>query len=91
MARPKGEPKLGGRQKGTPNKATINIRDSFKKLIENNLEQLEEDLLALKPAERIRAITELSKFCVPTLKAVDITDTTPKDAPPKRIIFERRD
>ncbi len=26
MARPKGSPKLGGRQKGTPNKATADIR-----------------------------------------------------------------
>lgn len=27
MARPKGQPKLGGRQKGTPNKDTALIRD----------------------------------------------------------------
>lgn len=87
---PKGQ-KLGGRKKGTPNKATVSIRDSFKKLIENNLEQLEADLLELKASERIRAIVELSKFCVPTLKSVDVTDTTPKDETPKRIIFVRRD
>ena len=91
MAKEKGDPKTGGRKKGTANKATTNIRDSFKKLIENNLEQLEEDLLVLKPSERIRAITELSKFCVPTLKSVDVTDTTPKEKEPKRIIFVRRD
>lgn len=83
--------KTGGRAKGVTNKDLLPIRDAFKKLIESNIEQLSSDLAALKPAERVRAITELSKFCVPTLKAVDITDTTPKDAPPKRIIFERRD
>ena len=27
MARPKGQPKLGGRQKGTPNKTTTAIKD----------------------------------------------------------------
>lgn len=27
MARPKGQPKLGGRQKGTPNKQTAAIKD----------------------------------------------------------------
>lgn len=86
---PKGV-KYGGREKGSINKATINIRDAFKSLIENNLEQIEMDLLMLKPAERIRAITELSKFCVPTLKAVDFTDNTKLDKAPLRIIFEKK-
>ena len=90
MEKEKRDPKTGGRKKGTANKATINIRDSFKKLIENNLEQLEEDLLVLKPNERIRAITELSKFCVPTLKAVDFTDNTISTKEPVRIIFEKK-
>ena len=82
--------KLGGRQKGTPNKATMSIRDSFKSMIENNLEQIEADLLMLKPAERIKAITELSKFCLPTLKAVDFKDQTPVEKKPKRIVFVTR-
>jgi hypothetical protein len=82
--------KLGGRQKGTPNKATTSIRDSFKSMIENNLEQIEADLLMLKPAERIKAITELSKFCLPTLKAVDFKDQTPVEKKPKRIVFIQR-
>ncbi len=90
MARPKGQEKLGGRQKGTPNKATINIRERFKFLIENNLEQIEADLLMIKPSERIKAITELSKFCVPTLKAIDFTDNTAPPKEPTRIIFEKR-
>ena len=78
MARPKGIPKSGGRQKGTSNKATIDIRDAFKAMIQNNLEQIEKDLLELRPEQRIKAITELSKFCVPTLKAVEVNDITPK-------------
>lgn len=89
MATANGE-KTGGRQKGSINKDLIPIRDAFKSLIENNLSKLQKDLDSLKPAERIKAITELSKFCVPTLKAVDVTDTTPKDTEPKRIIFETR-
>jgi hypothetical protein len=90
MARPKGEPKIGGRQKGTLNKVPINIRESFRLLIENNLEQVEKDLAVLKPAERIKAITELSKFCLPTLKAVDFTDKTELPKEPVRIIFEKK-
>jgi len=82
--------KTGGRQKGSVNKDLLPIRDAFKSLIENNLEQIEKDLLILKPAERIKAITELSKFCVPTLKAVDFTDNTTPPKEPVRIIFEKK-
>ena len=35
----------------------------------------------------IRAITELSKFCVPTLKAVELTDNTPPPKEPVKIQF----
>lgn len=82
--------KYGGREKGSINKASVSIRDAFKLLIENNLEQIEADLLTLKPVERIKAITELSKFCVPTLKAVDFTDNTKPTKDPVRIIFEKK-
>lgn len=83
--------KTGGRKKGTTNLDLLPIRDAFKMLIERNLEQIELDLAMLKPQERIKAITELSKFCVPTLKSVDVTDTTPKEREPKKITFVRRD
>ena len=78
--------KTGGRKKGVLNKDTLSIRDSFKKLIEDNLEQIKIDLLELKPEQRIKALTELSKFCVPTLKAVDVTDNAPKTE--EKVIFE---
>lgn len=85
----KGE-KTGGRVAGIPNKDTVVIRDAFKLLIENNLDTLQSDLKALKPNERIKAITELSKFCVPTLKAVDFTDNTPVQKEPVKILFVKK-
>jgi hypothetical protein len=30
MARPKGQPKLGGRKKGTPNKLTVEAKEAFR-------------------------------------------------------------
>jgi len=85
----KGE-KTGGRIAGVPNKDTVVIRDAFKLLIENNLETLQSDLKTLKPNERIKAITELSKFCVPTLKAVDFQDNTPVPKEPVKILFVKK-
>ena len=71
--------KIGpGRKPGSLNKNTISIKENFQKLIENNLEQLDNDLKALNPRERIKAIIEMTKFIVPTLKQVeaDVTNKT---------------
>ncbi len=54
MARPKGEEKKGGRQKGTPNKATADVREKFQALVEANLVQLQSDFEQLRPAERVK-------------------------------------
>ena len=72
MAAPKGQEKKGGRTKGTPNKETQTIRDSFKLLVENNLEALQSDFDNLQPGERIKYTIELAKFCLPTLKAIEM-------------------
>lgn len=68
--------KFGGRKKGTANKDTAEIRNSFQLLIENNLKQLEQDLKALEPKDRVKAILDLSKFVIPLLKATDINDVS---------------
>jgi hypothetical protein len=74
MAAPKGQIKQGGRIKGTPNRNTTEIREQFQRLINDNLEQMNNDLKALEPKDRIKAIIDLSKFVLPTLKAIDYTD-----------------
>jgi len=68
--------KFGGRTKGTINKDTAEIRNSFQLLIENNLKQLEQDLKDLEPKDRVKAILDLSKFVIPLLKATEITDVS---------------
>jgi len=66
--------KYGGRTKGTPNKTTAQIRNEFQILISNNIEALQNDIEALEPKERIKTIIELSKFVLPTLKAIEVTE-----------------
>ena len=90
MANKIGATKVGGRAKGVPNKKTVDARASFQELVEGNLPQLKEDLALLKPVERIRAIIELAKFFMPTLKAVDFIDNTPKEAEPIKIMFVKK-
>ena len=49
------------------------IRKKYLELIENNFEQLEKDLKTLKASERVKAIIDLSKFVLPTLKATEMS------------------
>ena len=65
--------KFGGRTKGTPNRNTDEIRQNFQLLIENNLTTLENDIKELEPKDRIKAILDLSKFVLPTLKATELS------------------
>lgn len=78
----KGHPKLGGRSAGTPNKSTVVIRNAFQKLIEDNLDQLQEDLNSLKPAARIDAMIKLSEYVLPKLNRTEHTgeDGSPIDS-----------
>jgi hypothetical protein len=67
-----------GRKLGSVNKTTLSIKENYQKLIENNIDLLDADLKALSPRDRIKAIIELSKFIIPTLKQVeaDVNTTT---------------
>ena len=82
--------KTGGRIQGTPNKETASIREAFKSMIEDNLELIKADLASLEPVQRLKVVTELAKFCVPTLKSIDYVDKTVAPKEPVRIIFEKK-
>jgi hypothetical protein len=65
--------KFGGRTKGTPKKTTSELRERFTLLLESNMDRIQSDLDTLEPKDRIRTLLEISKFIIPTLKAVDNT------------------
>ncbi len=69
----KGHNLAKGRPKGSSNKSTSKVRESFTKLLEDNLEQLKEDFSELEPKDRIRLFMELSKYVIPQLKSTEIT------------------
>ena len=66
-------PKYGGRVKGSPNLITSEIRQQFQNIIENNLQQINKDLKAIEPAQRVRLLLELAKFVIPSLKQTEFT------------------
>tara|TARA_B110000285_G_scaffold134420_1_gene150670 strand:+ start:3649 stop:3918 length:270 start_codon:yes stop_codon:yes gene_type:complete len=61
-----------GRIKGS-NSATTEIRNKYLQLIENNFEQLEKDIKGMRGTERVKALIEMSKFILPTLKATEMS------------------
>lgn len=63
-----GNPK--GRPKGTPNKLTSTVREWIAELIDSNRDQVEKDLKALKPIERVQMIERLMQYVVPKRQAV---------------------
>ena len=67
MARPKndGKGRIGGRAKGTPNKATKNMREWLTKLLAKNRKQIEKDLQALEPKDRIMLLEKLMQYVIP--------------------------
>ena len=66
--------KFGGREKGTLNKVTSEIKEKYSILVDNNIDRLQEDIDSLDPKDRIKIIIELSKFFIPNLKAREIID-----------------
>ena len=70
MARPKGTPKTGGRQKGTPNKVTASVKGWLSCLIDKNRKQIERDLKAVDPMERLQMLEKLMQYVVPKQQVI---------------------
>jgi hypothetical protein len=66
----KGRKKTGGKKQGTENKATKDIKEAYKLLIENNLENLSgwlQKIAVNNPEKAIYIIADLSEFVIPKL------------------------
>lgn len=62
---------LGGRTKGSKNKTTEKIRDTFLHFIEDNLERMQSDFDELDAKDRFKFLFEMSRFILPSLKAIE--------------------
>jgi len=66
--------KTGGRQKGTPNKITAEVKEKIQSVVEESLESL--DLHLCTNAERIKLIEIGLKYLLPTMKQIENTNQT---------------
>lgn len=72
MARQKndGKGRIGGRQKGTPNRVTASVKDWVAQVIDKNRRQMERDIKALEPKDRLQMLEKLMQYVVPKQQAV---------------------
>lgn len=59
-----------GRPKGTPNKITQDMRQWLSTVIDKNRRQMERDLKALEPKERLQMLEKLMQYVIPKQQAV---------------------
>ena len=71
MGRKKGSGKTGGRQSGTPNKVTADLRTWINELLDNNRKQIIKDMKRLEPQQRIMIFEKLLSYAVPKLQSVE--------------------
>jgi len=61
--------KFGGRQKGTPNKITSEIRDQISVLISGTISSI--DVTTLTQFEKVKLLNALCHYVLPRLKSAD--------------------
>lgn len=60
-----------GRPKGKPNKVTQDMRQWLSAVLEKNRSQMEKDLKALEPKERLQILERLMQYVIPKQQAVN--------------------
>lgn len=71
----KGIEKSGGREAGTPNKTTVEIKQAFKELVEGNLDKISawmERVAVKEPDKALEFMFKFAQFTVPLLNRTTI-------------------
>lgn len=89
MPRKKGTPKTGGRQKGTPNKTTAAVKAYITQTLSEYMQPaqkgskkptLAQDIAAMLPEDRVRAMTQLAGYVIPKQQALSVAEQTQVEA-----------
>ena len=69
----KGQPKTGGRQKGTPNKVKDGLRERISNFAEENFDEVVEAWKQIQePDKKIKAYNDICAYALPKLQAVQL-------------------
>jgi hypothetical protein len=70
--------KYGGRQKGTPNKLTFDLRATISDILGQELESIHERLERLDDKERLDIIVRLLPYAIPKMSEINTPQVEPK-------------
>ncbi len=71
--------KTGGRQSGTPNKLTKELRSVLKGIVNKEIEGLPERLKELDTEKRIEMLVKLMPYVLPKVEAINAKEGEPLD------------
>lgn len=71
--------KTGGREPGTPNRLTNELRTSLKNIVFNEFSELETRLNALETKDRIELLTKLLPYVLPKVQDICMDNIEPLD------------
>ena len=70
-----------GRPVGSKNKSTILVKNTIASILDDNVELFKEKLLQLNDKDFVRAYMDLTKYVIPTMKAVEVNEVTEDNIP----------
>ena len=65
--------KTGGRNQGTPNKITKELRERISDFLKENWTQIEKDFHQLEPKERVILFERLLQYTIPRMQATELS------------------
>ena len=71
--------KYGGRQKGTPNRMTKELRSILKDVMHQEIEIIQDHLVQLSPKERVELLIKLMPYVLPKVENISHTTNEPLD------------
>lgn len=83
--------RLGGREKGTPNKKTAELREAINKIITDNMDEFNKRLAKCKPNEFCSIIVNLMKYALPSLQSISLKDEGDRKKDVIDVLIQLRD
>lgn len=71
--------KTGGREKGTPNRLTKELRSALKNILHDEIEKLPEHLATLDAKDRIELLVKIMPFVLPRVEVIKATANEPDE------------
>ena len=88
----KGHVKMGGRQKGTKNKVTRDLRQLIKDKLADHIEKLDQIIEDIKdPAQKAAALAQWTQYVIPKYSNTTISDDTRRDIGTEEFLKELND